>query len=1110
MDYSGEPKSKGCQAVTEETGDVCGETSTLRILEDFRKLYEDRIRKISEGTDEGSDHAKLKIMEEWVKDLGEQNAMLVRTVEELEREAANRVILLEEKLRQSTAAVANINKRSTDDDGSMTALANRVTQLMKDEETLQQRVEFLQSDIRGLLELIRRARRENCWSLDGITFFEIQPNDIPAPLDCTCGQEKEDTAEYITSLKEQVDQLKENEKQALLYQTNLEEKLAEQNKQVVLKEETIRKYISKLQTLRDNLKNRSILANQIVLQSSSPDIDLDSDIVRMADIVENALKTSELEIEKLRSDLKESETKLEKLLHEKSIGMETLQSKLDEKCMELEQLENRMACLKKESLETRDALTVEVAEKHDLVLSLREELAMLEEQCRQSDMQTHFKDDIIKEMRRELKQAKLKDTCSSTRRVRIKTDTSVEEEDAIDRNSPSQHQDEILVYLSNTKVLMEKEKEALLGLRMELQKILEEVSTKESESCIDDSNRTQMQNLKKRTTSSIESISKIYKDKEKAINLIKTAVKKRKDDCMPVKGSLVVNNEAIQHFRMMEEFRICTVEAQAATEDLREEMTNVISSLNCRHEKFIELTKLVKQIQEHLTKTRENFTDTINQFKLQEQEKLRHGERIANGAIKLKDLKNEINQMTSDLSRCIDNASDKLDECNSIGAVKVHKCDDLLSIVNDEIQQIIVNVQICQTGECNAVATLLEVRGQISYLEECFRDFQKKADEVLLDNEMAQNVFSERSKKLNRLEHELDNTHTKMQDMLENFSSVMEQISNGNSNALANQSDYHEDFLCKTKQEDIFKIKDDLRKVQKEYDDFRVKTSLEICEAQKHVKLNEWKYRVADLQDQIRELQNEARRHKEREDVLRRDLDCSEIELKKSKDRLGCCSHYKPDGMHTTCGQDFKFETIPQSFKVLQDTMQSARCGLEELSNELKKLVCEGSSHSSLSSGSFSAAMDILRKYGHTTEQCFADVDKLRNTLCSKEKLLENKEEIIRIQKDSIKMTQAELKDLHQKMQEKDLHKEKMIENLQLVQSEVQLQAQTITELEKEKARLEKENELQVQTIGNLQEAVVEAKRRLDQMGNRAASEVSGLRNSASSTMYNHGNVHDV
>lgn len=40
----------------------------------------------------------------------------------------------------------------------------------------------------------------------------------------------------------------------------------------------------------------------------------------------------------------------------------------------------------------------------------------------------------------------------------------------------------------------------------------------------------------------------------------------------------------------MEEFRICTVEAQAATEDLREEMSTVICSLNCRHEKVRYIT----------------------------------------------------------------------------------------------------------------------------------------------------------------------------------------------------------------------------------------------------------------------------------------------------------------------------------------------------------------------------------------------------------------------------------------------------------------------------------------------------------------------------------------
>lgn len=35
----------------------------------------------------------------------------------------------------------------------------------------------------------------------------------------------------------------------------------------------------------------------------------------------------------------------------------------------------------------------------------------------------------------------------------------------------------------------------------------------------------------------------------------------------------------------MEEFRICAVEAQAATEDLREEMENVVCNFTCRHEK---------------------------------------------------------------------------------------------------------------------------------------------------------------------------------------------------------------------------------------------------------------------------------------------------------------------------------------------------------------------------------------------------------------------------------------------------------------------------------------------------------------------------------------------
>lgn len=43
-----------------------------------------------------------------------------------------------------------------------------------------------------------------------------------------------------------------------------------------------------------------------------------------------------------------------------------------------------------------------------------------------------------------------------------------------------------------------------------------------------------------------------------------------------------INNA--RQFKLMEEFRVCTVEAQAATEDIREEINTVISTFNSRHQ----------------------------------------------------------------------------------------------------------------------------------------------------------------------------------------------------------------------------------------------------------------------------------------------------------------------------------------------------------------------------------------------------------------------------------------------------------------------------------------------------------------------------------------------
>lgn len=50
---------------------------------------------------------KMKIMTEWIKDLGEQNIMLVNTVQDLEQTASDRVKILEEKLKQSSKVVSD-------------------------------------------------------------------------------------------------------------------------------------------------------------------------------------------------------------------------------------------------------------------------------------------------------------------------------------------------------------------------------------------------------------------------------------------------------------------------------------------------------------------------------------------------------------------------------------------------------------------------------------------------------------------------------------------------------------------------------------------------------------------------------------------------------------------------------------------------------------------------------------------------------------------------------------------------------------------------------------------------------------------------------------------
>ena len=70
------------------------------LLGEFKLLYQNKLKKfeLQEPLNEETLKLKVKTLESYVKDLLEQNDVLVQTIDELEKEANNRVAKLETKL----------------------------------------------------------------------------------------------------------------------------------------------------------------------------------------------------------------------------------------------------------------------------------------------------------------------------------------------------------------------------------------------------------------------------------------------------------------------------------------------------------------------------------------------------------------------------------------------------------------------------------------------------------------------------------------------------------------------------------------------------------------------------------------------------------------------------------------------------------------------------------------------------------------------------------------------------------------------------------------------------------------------------------------------------
>ncbi|XP_043275252.1 LOW QUALITY PROTEIN: golgin subfamily B member 1-like [Venturia canescens] len=968
-----------CTAINESTGNICGETEGLRILDQFRQIYEARIDKIErdEATGTAADFIplKLSVMKEWIKDLGEQNVMLVRTVEELEQAACFRVKILEEKLRETAGIVSEKMSRLTKpSEDTVNSLSSRINELEREEEILQAKIEVLQSDIRGLLELIRRARCENCWSIEGIKFYGIVPEQIASPPVCPCSEELSEN-ESIESLKRQLEVLSNNEKKARKYQAELEQKVSDLDNKLIVREESLKKYISMLESLRDNLKKRSTRNNQSFQGTRHSNNDLEFDIASIVEMVESAIATRR---EEDRGD-HHAEVELAEKRNFNNKEVEELRLKLQEKSLEIERLSRRLSFLEKESLETREALTNEVAEKHDMGIALRAEVTALEEQCRRANMLMQFKEDIIKGMRRELKQhSSTKGPGSSGRKVRINADVVYCDQaaDSETKTSSNRNESSLVSDLTKAKASWRRENEALHYLRSELEEVLEELHNKERQnyerdmasaqtklkdigtlldnykSDVIDRNDTKREGKQtddkitiQKLTKSIANLSKVCAENSNGIVLLERALENSEKNEPVFSHEARVTREFNERwkwdvfdrqFNAMEEFRVCTVEAQAATENLREEMEIAVCNLQTRHQQYLGLSSVVKQMQNLLARTKENVSSVMSHLEQQEHDKMRYHEKIASGEMKLKDLKNEINKVRMEHSRDVVDLASQQKTVSSM--TEPNSSRNVIDRVVDIVEQVASHLRVLQAQEQCGTTLLTELRGQLNTMERNLNDVQNETDRVLSDNEIAHKVFNEKIERLDKFEKELDYAHTKMQDTLES--------------------------IVQSKQ------------------------------------------RMIDV---------------------------------------GVCN------------------------------------------------LCSCTPSDTAMSGPETAS-----RHEEYHKNSSKDVEQLKNALRSKEKLIEDKDEIIRIQKDSITMTHVELKDLHQKMQAK-----------------IDAQNIAIAQHVEEKKLLLEQSKLQSQTIGHLREAVVEAKKNLatkHQPSQKSVIDlsVSEVWNPITPTIFNSSDVHDV
>lgn len=564
-------------------GTVSGGSESLGILEQFQRLYAERLKRL-----DGDSELAMHTLKSWVHDLTEQNTMLVRTVEDLERELLKRVDLMHEQL-QKTSLVIKRNEH----------LAKR--EKSEIELNLTQQVQLLQDDISSLLGVINQANKQGYWSVDNVKLHTVNKNLLPTSPKRT-GQTvttsdavKNNTQNNSTG---DVDSLKNMlaDKDAEIH--NLLERIEEMqdiftltSKRVKQAVEAEQKYMQEIASSCGDVTND--------LQSSVGCTNATTQEREISPWVEERLKQQQEQVSALISRVRDLEidcnmikaerdmlageakeackSNLAQLSSDQSMvnlskDLETTRQQLAEATKQVQILASCVKELEKKNYDTKAALTVEVAEKHEQMLELRKEVHQLEDQVKNANMQTHFKDNIIREMRNELKIARSKISSESgsdyDNKPRKIIFPSIPEASISDSGVDDGE-------ISSSSHCVQGEIDLL---RSQLDEQLKQIAEKDREVCAQ----------KKR----VLQLEKEFADLQKSV----------KATPAPQGPSITL--------RELEEYRLCTVEGQAAVEELRDEIEAIISDLKSQESKVAEIVKASIASKEILESAQEKLAQT--------------------------------------------------------------------------------------------------------------------------------------------------------------------------------------------------------------------------------------------------------------------------------------------------------------------------------------------------------------------------------------------------------------------------------------------------------------------------------------------------------------------